>query len=108
VLDPKDGHVRDRLAAQIGGDRSGPTNLDRAGNIYVAVYGSDSELVFDPGGKLLGGLEHQIDAPHTNIGNGHVEWGDTFWPSPVFLADGHGYTFWKDGLIELSVKLAGR
>lgn len=106
VFDPKDGHVVDHVTSQIGGDQSGPTNLDAAGNIYVAVYGSDSELVFDPAGKLLGGLEHQAGAPATNIGNGHVEWGDTFWPSPVFGADGRGYTFWKDGLVELSLKLA--
>jgi DNA-binding beta-propeller fold protein YncE len=105
VLDPTDGHVRDRLAAQLGGDRSGPTNLDRDGNIYVAVYGSTSELVFNSAGELLGGLDHQPGAPATTIGNGHVEWGDTFWPPPVFAPDGHGYTFWADGLTELSIKL---
>jgi outer membrane protein assembly factor BamB len=106
VLDPVDGHVRQRVSApSIGGDRSGPTNLDPAGNIYVAVYGSGSELVFDPAGKLLGGLVHEAGAPISNIGNGHVEWGDTFWPSPVFLPDGRAFTFWKDGLVELSVKL---
>jgi len=109
LFDPKNGRVRGGLdAPQIGGDTSGPTNLDRAGNIYVAVYGSDNELVFDSTGRLVGGLYHQVGAPLTNIGNGHVEWGDTFWPSPVFLPSGRGFSFWKDGLVELKVSLPPR
>src|SRR4029077_16038784 len=82
VIDPKDGRIRERLDAQTTG---GPTNIDPHGNIYVAQYVSQAQMVLDPSGtRLIGAWSSTVIS---NLGNGHVEWGDTFWPSPVFLAD---------------------
>ena len=38
----------------------------------------------------------------------HPEWGDLFWPSPVFLADGRAFSLGKGGLRELKVTLSQR
>jgi hypothetical protein len=93
--------------SKLDGDSSGPTTLDGADNIYVAVYGSGSDLVFDKTGKLLGGRYHQAGMPLTSI-HRQIDWGDTFWPSPVFAPDGRGFTFWTGGLIELKVTLPSK
>jgi hypothetical protein len=34
-----------------------------------------------------------------------MSWGDTFWPSLVFLPDGRAFSFWTDGLVQLKVTL---
>ena len=60
--------------------------------------------MFDKTGKFLGGHLHQAGMPLTSIGK-QITWGDTFWPSPVFLPDGHAFTFGMDGLTELKVTL---
>jgi outer membrane protein assembly factor BamB len=108
VFDPTDGRLRGQLPlSQIDGAQSGPMNLDKAGGIYIAVYDSSSLLAFDKMGKFLGGHYHQAGMPNTSIGK-EITWGDTFWPSPVFLPDGNGFTFGKDGLTELKVTLPAK
>jgi outer membrane protein assembly factor BamB len=108
VFDPKNGQLRSEVVPiKVDGDSSGPVTLDGKGYIYIAVYGSDSQLVFDPTGRLVGGRYHQAGMPFTSL-NKQANWGDTFWPSPLFLPDGHGFTFGKDGLTELKVTLAPR
>jgi DNA-binding beta-propeller fold protein YncE len=104
VFDPTDGHVRGHIPAATDGDHAGPMNLDPGGNTFVAVYGSSSELVFGPTGTLLGGHAHDPGLPQTAISR-RIAWGDTFWPSPVFLSAGRAFTFWNDGLTELRVRL---
>jgi hypothetical protein len=32
-------------------------------------------------------------------------WGPAYWPAPVFPGDGFGYSFSREGLVRLSVKL---
>jgi outer membrane protein assembly factor BamB len=108
VLDPADGHIRGRLAEpQLDGDRFGLLTLDREGNVYVAVFGSNSQLVFDATAEFIGGQYHQAGMPFTSI-NRQVSWGDTLWPSPVFLPNGRGFTFGKDGLTEVKVSLPAK
>ncbi|MFL5674021.1 MAG: PQQ-binding-like beta-propeller repeat protein [Chloroflexota bacterium] len=106
VFDPRNGRLRSEVVPiKVDGDRSGSMTLDGKGYIYVAAYGSNSQLVFDPTGRLVGGRYHQAGMPFTSLDK-EGNWGDTFWPSPVFLPDRHGFTFGKDGLTELTVTLA--
>jgi outer membrane protein assembly factor BamB len=101
ILDPEDAHVSERLEAPTFG---GPVSLDPSGNIYVAQFEPQAELVFDPKGRLLGGDYLEPTELGTAI-NKRITWGDTFWPSPVFLPDGRGFTFGRDGMLELKVTL---
>jgi outer membrane protein assembly factor BamB len=108
IFDPTSGQLRsDLIPIKLDGDGFGPMTLDGKGYIYIAVFGSNSQLVFDPMGRLVGGRYHQAGMPFTSI-NRQVSWGDTFWPTPVFLPDGRGFTFWKDGLTELKVTVPVR
>jgi outer membrane protein assembly factor BamB len=91
LLDPGDGHLRQRLdAPQMDGDGFGPVELDADGNMYVQMYASGSQMVFDPAGMFLG------TTPLYTVGMA---------AAPVFLPDGRGYLFSDDGLLELKVTL---
>jgi outer membrane protein assembly factor BamB/class 3 adenylate cyclase len=82
---------------------SGEPSLDAAGNIYVFQYVPQAIQVFDPKGRLLGGIFEQSNPDlysNTFQFNGRV-----FWPPPVFAPDGYAYSFGPDGLIQLKVKL---
>jgi outer membrane protein assembly factor BamB len=102
VFDPVDGHVRERIPVSV--DLGGPIQTDSAGNLFVARSGYDeAELLVGASGRILGGEYLEPGGRITNEGNGHVEWGDIFWPSPVFLPDGRGFSFGGAGLLELKV-----
>jgi len=100
-LDPATGKIRAQLdVPSLIGD-GGLITTDRAGHIYVSTFNSESTLVLDSSGAVIGARY---------LGNGLLTdvskqptWGDTFWPTPVFAPSGLAYTFWKDGLAELKV-----
>jgi DNA-binding beta-propeller fold protein YncE len=100
VIDPGDGQVRERIPTP--GFEGSTLTLDPAGRMYAAHFAPQVQLVFDTTGHLVGSWYSRVIS---NLGNGHVEWGDTFWPSPVFLPDGRAFAFGKDGLLELKVTL---
>ena len=105
TFDPVSGQLRaDVVPIKLDGDGFGPMTLDGRGNIYIATYGSNTQFVFDPTGRLLGARYHQAGMPFTSL-NRETSWGDTFWPTPVFLPDGRAFTFGKDGLTELKISL---
>ncbi len=64
-------------------------------------------MVFDPTGRLIGARHVTGTMLPMDIGK-EVTWGDAFWPAPVFLPDGHGFAFWKNGLAELTGTLPAR
>jgi hypothetical protein len=86
------------------GDGFGPINLDAKDDIYVEVYRSESMLAFDPDGKFITG--GYLLAGMRRVGGGKkTEWGDWYWPTPVFMPDGRAFTFGEAGLVELRVDL---
>jgi hypothetical protein len=89
---------------EIDGDGFGLVTLDPDGNIFIGIFGSASQLVFDQKGNLLGADYLEPDEDMSRLGRA-VIWGDTWFPSPVFLPDGRAFTFGKDGLLELKVTL---
>ena len=117
LLDPSDGKVRGAIAVPQTGGGAGPINLDQSGNMYIVVFGGarpvegrdnqDAELVYDRTGKFLGGRYVKAGMRHTGIARwpDPATYGDAFWPSPVFLPDGRGFTFGEAGLVELKVTL---
>jgi hypothetical protein len=59
-----------------------------------------------PGGALNGSIQpRRMSVGTPTRSSGYVEWGDTFWPSPVFLPEGPGSALGEDGLLELKVEL---
>jgi hypothetical protein len=107
VLDPTDGHIAGKITPipPMGGDTSGQLNLDPQGRMYVPVYSTSDLDVYDANGRLL--AKHDLGAGQPTVIGRQAQWGDAYWPSPVFAKDGHGYTFNKDGLLELQVTLPG-
>ena len=104
VFDPASGQVRDRIPAPETHGLAGPLSLDAAGNIYVSTYETESTLVLNPMGALIG--ERLLGEGMQRMeGNKQITWGDVFWPAPTFLPDGRAFAFWKDGLVELKVTL---
>jgi outer membrane protein assembly factor BamB len=101
----QDGHIVERWdTPDMDGDGFGPVNLDPTGNIYVEVYGSESMLIFDRHGKFVAGGYLQPGA--RRVGGGKkTEWGDWYWPTPVFMPDGRAFTFAEQGLVELTFTL---
>jgi outer membrane protein assembly factor BamB len=104
VIDPATGRIRQRFADVESLRSAGMVNLDPKGNIYVAQFFPVSELVLDSTGRYLDGLYHMDGTTETYLGRDWV-WGDVFWPSPLFMPDGRAFSFGRDGLIELKVKL---
>ena len=105
LLDPEDGRIRGRMDLPgIDGDGFGLLSLDPDGNIFIGVYGSASQMVFDRNGKLLGADYLEPDEEITRLGR-TIIWGDTWFPSPVVLPNGRAFIFGKDGLLELKVTL---
>jgi tripartite motif-containing protein 71 len=104
VLDPRSGDLAGRVESLELHGSGGPLTIDPAGNIHVAVFNSESNLVFDAKGTLVGGRYLSGTMQRMEAGK-KVVWGDVFWPAPAFLPDGRGFTFWKDGLVELKVTL---
>jgi outer membrane protein assembly factor BamB len=91
LVDPADGRITERWEAPaMDGDPLGVVNVDSQDNIYMHVFGSDSQLVFDAEGTFVGRMVQ------TTVGNV---------AAPVFLPDGRGYLFTEDGLEELRVQL---
>jgi hypothetical protein len=104
VFDPASGQVRDRIPAPETHGLAGPLSLDAAGNIYVSTYETESTLVLNPMGALIG--ERLLGEGMQRMeGNKQITWGDVFWPAPTFLPDGRAFAFWKEGLVELKVTL---
>ena len=103
VFDPATGQVRDRIPAPGTNGLAGSLSLDPAGNIYVSTYETESTLVLNPIGVLIG--ERPLGDGMQRMEIKAATWGDVFWPSPVFLPDGRAFSFWKDGLVELKVTL---
>jgi outer membrane protein assembly factor BamB len=107
VFDPASGHVLSHLPAPSLQGTAASLSVDPAGNIYVATYDDESTLVLDPSGALIG-ARLLTDGMQRMVVDRQVTWGDVFWPAPTFLPDGRAFAFWKDGLVELRVKLPGR
>ena len=104
VFDSDSGRFVGKLQMpEIDGD-AGSIALDRAGNVNVSTYISESTLVFDPKGSLIAARYLTGSMQRMDIGK-QASWGDVFWPSPVYLPDGRAFTFWKNGLAELKVTL---
>jgi outer membrane protein assembly factor BamB len=83
---------------------SGEPSVDNAGNIYVFQYVSEAVQVFDPQGRLIGGIYQEAGTPDDGS-QGYQFLGRVFWPPPVFDKDGFGYSFGPDGLEKLKVSL---
>jgi len=91
LVDPKDGRIIERWdEPAIDADPLGVVNVDSNDNIYMRVYGSDSQLVFDSAGMYVGRM---MQATAGNVA------------APVFLPDGRGYLFTPDGLLEVKVDI---
>ena len=105
LLDPVDGRVRERWPWPLEGDDLGMLNLDPHGDVFGFFYYAGHQVVLDPSGRLITPVVPKDPQAVSYLGNGHVEWGDTFWPAPVFLTDGRAFAFGKDGLLELKVTL---
>jgi outer membrane protein assembly factor BamB len=103
VINPEDGRAIDHVPLPaIDGDGFGILELDPSGNLYIGVFGSGSQLVFDPDGALLGARGAGDRPPR--IGR-TIELGTAFWPAPVFMSDSRAFIFGAGGIVELEVRL---
>jgi len=108
TIDPADGRIIGSWGTpgnepgQLSG--SGEPSVDNAGNLYVFQYVSQAVQVFDPQGRLIGGIYQEAGTPDDGS-QGYQFLGRVFWPPPVFDKDGFGYTFGPDGLVKLKVSL---
>jgi DNA-binding beta-propeller fold protein YncE len=108
TIDPADGRIIGTWGTpgtepgQLG--PSGEPSVDNAGNIYVFQYVSEAVQVFDPQGRLIGGIYQEAGTPDDGS-QGYQFLGRVFWPPPVFDKDGFGYSFGPDGLEKLKVSL---
>jgi eukaryotic-like serine/threonine-protein kinase len=99
LIDTANGRVVGRWGADWGDQiASGPSDttlsLDRAGNVYFTSIIPNAMRVWDPRGRLIGGVY-----------GSYGDCGGIFWPAPVFDKDGVGYSFDCDGLVQLKVTL---
>jgi outer membrane protein assembly factor BamB len=107
IIDPATGDVVDHWgtgghgAGQLG--VSAEATMDGQGNVYVFRYVYAALQVFDPDGMILGGMYAGQNRSGL-VGPGHLS-NEVFWPPPVFMPDGAGYTFGADGLIQISVNV---
>jgi outer membrane protein assembly factor BamB/class 3 adenylate cyclase len=108
TIDPADGHIigcwgtPGNEPGQISG--SGEPSVDGAGNIYVFQYVPQAVQVFDPKGRLIGGIYEDPGTPGYQSAESQFL-GRVFWPPPVFDEDDFGYSFGPDGLVKLKVSL---
>jgi outer membrane protein assembly factor BamB len=101
LIDTANGRVVGQWGTQWGSQNAnGPSDttvsLDRAGNVYYTDVVPRVLRVFDPLGRLLGGVYG---------GSGELYCNGAYWPAPVFDKDGFGYSFDCDGLVQLKVTL---
>ncbi len=67
-------------------------------------YVPQAVQVFDPKGRLIGGIYEVPGTPGYHSAE-YQFLGRVFWPPPVFDKDGFGYSFGPDGLVKLKVTL---
>ena len=104
-LSPDDASVAGRHPVPLmDGDGTGPSSVDANGDVCIEFYASETILVIDRDGTVLGGVPRPPGARGTNIGR-IPDYGDWYWPGPVFLPDGRAFTFNRDGLVLMSVRL---
>jgi outer membrane protein assembly factor BamB len=104
-LSPDDASVAGRHTVPLmDGDGTGPSSVDANGDVCIEFYASETILVIDRDGTVLGGVPRPPGARGTNIGR-IPDYGDWYWPGPVFLPDGRAFTFNRDGLVLMSVSL---
>jgi eukaryotic-like serine/threonine-protein kinase len=100
LIDPTTGRVVGPWGSEWNADAGGPDeafmSLDGAGNVYLFNVVPHRLRVFDPLGRLIGGV---------NGTYGELFCGGVYWPPPVFDTAGFGYSFDCDGLVQLKVTL---
>lgn len=105
-LSPDDAHIVARHEApMMDGDGIGPASTDADGNVDIELYGTETILVFDRDGMALGGIRLPPRAKGVRLGQ-TVDYGDWYWPAPIFLPEGRAFTFGRDGLILMKVSIA--